>query len=476
MRLRTDNRTIQVAGRTLLLNPETGNWLRLSGRGADLLRLLQGRTDLAQAAAAARQRGGFGAQEVDAFVHTLVWGRFAARDESPARRRAPGHAVSNVMLNVTHRCNLRCRHCAVYADPGSGAGWSHLAVATAPAGVGRGPGLEAGAAREPSTAGLVRLIDRLAERGTRTLVFFGGEPLVRPDVRHLLSFAAARIPRVCVFTNGTLLSDELCRQLARETKEVRVSLDGSRPEVHDEIRGKGSFQRTLEGIRRLRHAGHPAVVIKTVITRRNARDVPNMVKLAKRLGVGLDVGEFVPLGRGALHRSELQVGAGPLLQAYQCVWLLADYYELPAASFNTFCRRFMARAGTSCGAGCGYVLVDSSGEVFPCEGLQYWPARMGNLLRADERPLRPRFGSLATSVDAFPGCAECDLRYFCKGGCLAEAYVSARRPACSQCAFYRKVLPPIVGRFRPEAPSWSNLQDVFEGRVELSLAREYLAP
>lgn len=295
---------------------------------------------------------------------------------------------------------------------------------------------------------------------------------MRRDIRQILSYAAERIPRVCVSTNGTLLSKDLCRLMSERVKEVCISLDGSCAEIHDSMRGAGSFARTLGGIRRLLSYGHKGIVIKTVITQVNACDVPNLVRLAKKLRVRLDLADFAPLGRGKVNRNRFQVPDELLLRTHQRVWLMAEYYELPSASFNVFCRRFMGRAAMSCGAGCGYVLVDCSGEVFPCEGLQYWPLRMGNLLKTDGRHTRASGEVFDTSVDRLPGCAKCELRYFCKGGCAAEVYVSGRRPAL--CGLYRKVLPSIVSRYRPDASSWQNLQYVFGDALDFSMVEQYL--
>lgn len=64
---------------------------------------------------------------------------------------------------------------------------------------------------------------------------------------------------------------------------LHVSLDGATAATNDAVRGKGSFERILAGIRNLVEAGF-APTISTVITRQNAEQMKDMVRLVKDLG------------------------------------------------------------------------------------------------------------------------------------------------------------------------------------------------
>lgn len=446
--LSPDARQIEIGGATLLVNPRSGNWLRFSERGARAVRSLAQRPEEEASAEIA--------QDAEKLRPALERGGFLGSSQS-----APVHAerrgVRNVLLNLTHRCNLRCSHCAVYS-PTNGQAPVHLAAAS------EGP-------RDASTAELFSLIDRLADRGARKLVFFGGEPLVRRDFEAVLAHAASRIPSLGLTTNGLLLTPEICESLHRHGVEVRVSLDGSCAQVNDRMRGGGSFARAMAGLTNLKTAGFEQLVLKTVVTRWNLDDMPRLVKLSRRLGASLDLSPFVAIGRGAADRDQFLPRPEELLRMYLRVWLVAEYFEVPSASFNTFCNRFMARPGEGCGAGCDYVLVDWNGDVFPCEGLQDASFRMGNVIADDA--FRPPPAELF-SVGASAHCGTCAVRYFCRGACAAERIAPGGAAAPSICGFYRQVLPRIARGFDPRATSWHNLQAVFGSEVSPDLLRPYL--
>jgi radical SAM protein with 4Fe4S-binding SPASM domain len=467
-RVSADARQIEIGGTTLLVNPRNGSWLRLSERGARAVRRL---AEPAQTDVVA-EPGGQAADDAETLLPILARGGFLAPSEPASAAAAPAAGTAcrdlrNVLLNLTHRCNLRCSHCAVYAAQPAGRPAVHLAAASRrlngeaePRGIG-----------EASTAELRTLIDRLADRGARRLVFFGGEPLVRRDFPALLAHAAERIPSLGLTTNGTLLSPAMCAVLSRFGVEVRVSLDGSCAEVNDRLRGAGSFVRTMAGLENLKSAGFERVVLKSVVTRWNVDDVPRLVKLSRRLGATLDLSPFVALGRGASDRHELLPTPEALVRMYLRVWRLAEYFEVPSVSFNAFANRFMARPGEGCGAGCDYVLVDWSGDVFPCEGLQDWSFRLGNVAADDAfRPPPAELFSVGNSTH----CGSCPVRYFCRGACAAERIVPGGAGVPSICGFYRQVLPRIASVFDPRASSWQNLQAAFPGEVGPDLLRPYL--
>ncbi|HEY3382558.1 MAG TPA: radical SAM protein [Vicinamibacterales bacterium] len=462
-------RLIQARRTTLLVNSRGGNWIRLSGAGARFTRQMwrgePGSLDVQAADASSEQRR--------RLIDTLLLGGFAR----PAGDKACGPAtlpcaapVRAAMLNVTRRCNLRCAHCGVCAGPARDAvrgdadstGWAD----------------ERPPARsfDPPAAQLYALVERMARAGVADLVLFGGEPLLHARFAEVLQCAARNVARVGVATNGTLLDAARCQAIAARVARVCVSLDGSRPEVHDAIRGAGTFQRTIDGILRLQALGGPALGIKAVIMRQNLRDVPNLVKLAGRLRLSLELTPVVARGRAGLAGNGSGVTAAELLTTYMRVWMLAEYYEVASASFNAFCDRYMSRAGVSCGAGAGSVLVDCDGTIFPCDGLQSSPYRLGNLLTDADSLSRRSLEPAVAGVDERPGCARCAVRYFCKGGCAADvasAEAGGRR-ASSLCQFLRLVLPRIAAGYTPAASSWLNLRRVFGGAVDFAMAEEYL--
>ncbi|MCK6507539.1 radical SAM protein [Myxococcota bacterium] len=147
--------------------------------------------------------------------------------------------------------------------------------------------------QELPTERLLSLLDEAAAMGVRRVfVLGGGEPLLRKDTPALLHRVKTLGMEGLLTTNGTLLSPALCEQLLSDGwEEVHISLDGPSPEVHDALRGqRGAFARTVKNACRLSHARRarglpgPRLALHFVLTNRNHRTLPEMVRLAQALG------------------------------------------------------------------------------------------------------------------------------------------------------------------------------------------------
>ena len=103
------------------------------------------------------------------------------------------------------------------------------------------------------------------EMGVRDFYFTGGEPFLHRDLVGILE-DALRVGPSSVLTNGTLITPERASTLAtleRESRyalELRVSLDGLTAAMNDPIRGEGTFEETVRGLRALAEAGFLPIV------------------------------------------------------------------------------------------------------------------------------------------------------------------------------------------------------------------------
>jgi MoaA/NifB/PqqE/SkfB family radical SAM enzyme len=148
------------------------------------------------------------------------------------------------------------------------------------------------------------VIDSAAKLRTRIVSITGGEALLRKDlfdlIRHVRSYGMA----VHLNSNGLLLNEKNVAEIAALGIEtVSISLESANSEIHDAIRGKGMFERTLEGIRKLR-SGAPAVRIgvNSVMNRHNLDTLADMVPWAQREGV--DQLKFAPIHSNLQHRDK----------------------------------------------------------------------------------------------------------------------------------------------------------------------------
>ena len=173
----------------------------------------------------------------------------------PASERRP-----IVVWNCTKGCNLRCVHC--YADA---AGRKRDA--------------------EMSTDDGKAFIRQLADFGVPVILFSGGEPTLRGDFLELARYAVEQGVGVVVSTNGTLLSEEMAREVKNiGFREVGISLDGV-GEPNDRFRGKeGAFEEALQGIRNCVSVGQ-RVSLRMTMTRSNHHEVPAILDLVERENV-----------------------------------------------------------------------------------------------------------------------------------------------------------------------------------------------
>lgn len=101
--------------------------------------------------------------------------------------------------------------------------------------------------------------------GVKDFYFTGGEPFLNPDMTDILVETLKYGPAT-VMTNGTVVKDEWLERLREAEQnsnyglEFRVSIDGVSPEQNDPIRGEGSFDRALKGVRKLVEFGFMPII------------------------------------------------------------------------------------------------------------------------------------------------------------------------------------------------------------------------
>ncbi|MEM7248176.1 MAG: radical SAM protein [Acidobacteriota bacterium] len=247
-------------------------------------------------------------------------------------------------VEVVGSCNLSCTHCFAAPLPRTG--------------------------RPLSLVELGDLFRQLAALGSLRLGLTGGEPLLRKDILDVLDSATDAGLHPCLTTNGFQVTDDLARALGqRELVWINVSLDGATPETNDRVRGAGSFERAIEGIRRL--ARWAKVTVAFTITSDNADEIRACADLADRLGAHCAV--FRPLypTGAALEQPELM----PTWDAYQAA--LASLAEAGSSSrgldpFSPEARSATAgrvHPGHGCGAATTVASVSVDGQVNPCSFL-----------------------------------------------------------------------------------------------------------
>ena len=165
-----------------------------------------------------------------------------------------------VVWNCTRKCNLHCVHC--YSSAG-----------------GKDP------AEVLNTEQAKSFMRDLADFGVPVILFSGGEPLLREDIFELASFAREQGIRTVLSTNGTLISEDMAREIKNASfAEVGISLDGI-GDKNDKFRCKnGAYKAALQGIRTCIALGL-RVSLRLTITLSNYMEIPAIFDLVEREGV-----------------------------------------------------------------------------------------------------------------------------------------------------------------------------------------------
>jgi sulfatase maturation enzyme AslB (radical SAM superfamily) len=166
-------------------------------------------------------------------------------------------------IDLTYRCNLRCVHCYIGSLRNSQS--TEL---------------------EMRTDKVLSVIDEAVQAGCLYLLLTGGEPLIRDDFSTIYSHARKCGLIVTVFTNGTLVSDEVLALFQDLPPNlVEISLYGASEATYERItQVPGSYERCMQGIGRLLGCGIK-LGLKTILMTFNRNELCDMEKIARTLGV-----------------------------------------------------------------------------------------------------------------------------------------------------------------------------------------------
>jgi AdoMet-dependent heme synthase len=256
----------------------------------------------------------------------------------------------------------------------------------------------------------------------------GGEPFLRDDLFPILEAASRGNFGLDLLTNGTLIDRNRARALSDLGVDgVQVSLEGPR-DVHDGIRGKGSFTRALSGIQHLLHFNIP-VTLNVTLSRLNSAHFVEVIDLARELRVErLGFSRLVPSGRGRALLDAMLTGE-EVKALYDDIFsretrglelVTGDPVASQMRAPGETCDPSVFPSG-GCAAGVSGLTLLSDGTVLPCRRL---PIPIGNV-RADS--LREIWATsdvlqrLRTKSSYKGKCGSCAKWSSCRG-CRAIAY------------------------------------------------------
>jgi SynChlorMet cassette radical SAM/SPASM protein ScmE len=329
----------------------------------------------------------------------------------------------SLMLEITARCNLRCKYCYFFNNPATvyqdlpGSDW-------------------------------LKFFDELGALGVMDVNLAGGEPFIREDLPHLLEGIVKNRMRFSFLSNGGLIKDDIAAFISATGRcdYVQISLDGSRADVHDSCRGKGSFDAAIRGIHVLQRHGI-VVAVRVTIHRNNVHNLDEIAHfLLEELGLpSFGTNSAGYLGNCCRNSDEVLLNTEERQVAMDTLERLSLQYKGrissqagPLTDGKMWRRMEKARAQgdlpfhngghlTACGCPSNKISVRADGAIIPCVMLSHIElGRINQDSLAEVWQNSPALNKLrncrSISLSEFEFCAGCSYIPYCTGNCPGLAY------------------------------------------------------
>jgi len=300
---------------------------------------------------------------------------------------------------ITSKCNLNCLHC--YASLYRGE-------------------------LELDFNSIVKIIDGAVEAGVEHINFTGGDPILRSDIFDILKYCVDVGVEPSLFTNLTLINDEMALKLSKLDVYVLTSIDGFSKETYEGIRGLSTWERFIDGVRRIISHGIEVHVNISV----NALNYGYVDKiLEKALDLGFQSFSMIPtIPSGRAFTNILYIDSERFVEA---VKLAAVKVEELGISLSVWCAPFTgiivdsSKIRFGCCRRWKVMDVTPSGRIVLCDVLNIGISNV-NDFSVKEAWMRFLGNPMVKIVrNPKPGnpCDKCDFWGNCMGGCYARAYI-----------------------------------------------------
>lgn len=291
-------------------------------------------------------------------------------------------------IDLTHRCNEKCVHCYHPFD-------------------------KYDYSKELSLDEVKELIDTVYELGVFMITLSGGECLLRPDFFEILDYISSKGVLTNIFTNGMLLTEDVVQKIRKyRVRVVSISLYGDTAEVHDRITTiPGSFERTLQGIERLKRYNIP-FELKCVVLAENIGHIEKIRALARHLNRGQDCKtDFALCGK-------LDGSNDPFSHRADTEEIKKLFFSDPERYFSASEIQKKKPEESPCGAGKYGLMCSADGSIYPCVSFRLFLCNYKELPKiASNETLRQW---LNTRLCDFSDCFQHDYCAYCPEQCAGN--------------------------------------------------------
>lgn len=311
----------------------------------------------------------------------------------------------NITIDVTSKCNLKCKHCRV----------NEITY-------------------DMTLDEIEEVFNKLIDFKPRGVFISGGEPLIRDDIVEIVKKSKRLAPITILNTNSLLLTEDKLKELIDAGLDyIQVSIDGIE-EQHDYIRGKDTYKRTIEKMKMINeYSDKIKLHISSVVSQKN---IDNMEEFARQIleveKINVQILGFKRFIPNNVLKNTAALGKEGLKKLYENLELLQKKYngqttiasDMPMKNVFNEKRaiKVMEKYNLSCvgcSAGVNGISIRNDGTVTPCTLLYI---SCGNILKQNLKEILKNADMVKIKNRELKGkCGKCQYKLIC-GGCRAAAY------------------------------------------------------
>lgn len=301
-------------------------------------------------------------------------------------------------IEITQRCNLRCIHCYE--------GDTHSATLTS-----------------LSLEEWKNVIDQLVDMEINRLIIIGGEPCCSPVICQIIEYASKFSIDITLFTNATLITNEILNCIIRNNIRVKVSIYGHCASVHDGITGvSGSFEKTSSTVKKLVESGI-SVSSAFIVMKENEEYIEDTIAFVKNIGMKYVRYDVIRQVWGGIQSSHIPIKENVIKSIR---------FEKP--NFSITKKDFINNAlHNTCWY--GKIAIMEDGNVIPCEFERNYI--YGNVLEKSLREIIHSDDTLSKwflNFSFIEECKDCEFRFACRDcrplGLSVNGKMSTKNPRC----------------------------------------------
>ena len=318
-----------------------------------------------------------------------------------------------VILNITSKCNLQCKHCYSYSNKD--------------------------VRNELTYNEIEYVINQLSRLGIKMYILSGGEPFTRPDLFNIIQLLKSKKLKCFISTNGTLITNEHIKLLKEfEIDYIGISLDHVISTFHNYFRNGNIFEKVLNTMKNLVQ-NKLNVGIRVTILNWNFQYVEYFLRFCKKYGIKrIAFYHLVPTGRGKYLLNYKLNFLNHFRFLDHLIKLVKEFPEIEVLTVDSpsdgiyvlfkicnseeeFWSKIPELKPYSCTAGVSMLSIYPNGNIYPCQFMNM--IEIGNV-RNNRIEYVLETNKVVKELNERNVCRNCPLRTYC-GGCRVKAFIKS---------------------------------------------------